>query len=100
YARGWGYHDTGDLPESLYRDYPRGSMETMGADDLTYVGTCVSPQTGSFMADITAQPNRNQSRSTLEIVVDRIWRFFCSVRAAIWEIAFLTLLVLIGTLRG
>jgi cytochrome c biogenesis protein len=35
-----------------------------------------------------------------EIVVDRIWRFFCSVRAAIFEIAFLALLVLIGTLRG
>lgn len=36
----------------------------------------------------------------LEVLVDRIWRFFCSVRAAIAEIAFLTLLVLIGTLRG
>jgi len=28
-----------------------------------------------------------------------VWRFFCSVRAAITEIAFLDLLVLIGTLR-
>jgi cytochrome c biogenesis protein len=35
-----------------------------------------------------------------EIIVDRLWRFFCSVRAAIVEIAFLALLVLIGTLRG
>ena len=34
------------------------------------------------------------------MIVDRIWRFFCSVRAAIFEIAFLALLVLIGTLRG
>lgn len=48
----------------------------------------------------TASSKPNPRRSTLEIVVDRIWRFFCSVRAAIAEIAFLTLLVLIGTLRG
>src|SRR3954452_15297597 len=39
-------------------------------------------------------------RALPEIVVDRIWRFFCSVRAAVAEIAFLALLVLIGTLRG
>ena len=52
------------------------------------------------MADVTVQSKPNPSRSTLEVVVDRIWRFFCSVRAAIWEIVFLTLLVLIGTLRG
>ena len=52
------------------------------------------------MADITAHSKPNPSRSVLEVVVDRIWRFFCSVRAAIWEIVFLTLLVLIGTLRG
>lgn len=40
------------------------------------------------------------SRSPVEIVIERIWRFFCSVRAAIYEISFLALLVLIGTLRG
>ena len=34
------------------------------------------------------------------MVVDRIWRFFCSVRAAVVEIVILALLVLIGTLRG
>jgi cytochrome c biogenesis protein len=34
------------------------------------------------------------------MAIDRVWRYFCSVRAAIWEIAFLALLVLIGTLRG
>jgi cytochrome c biogenesis protein len=39
-------------------------------------------------------------RAVPEIVVDRIWRFFCSMRAAIAEIAILALLVLIGTLRG
>jgi cytochrome c biogenesis protein len=39
-------------------------------------------------------------RSPLDAGVDRVWRFFCSVRAAVWEMAFLTLLVLIGTLRG
>lgn len=50
------------------------------------------------MADITAQSKPN--RSMLEVVVDRIWRFFTSVRNAVIEIAFLTVLVLIGTLRG
>jgi cytochrome c biogenesis protein len=39
-------------------------------------------------------------RALPEMVVDRIWRFFCSVRAAIAEIAILAVLVLIGTLRG
>jgi cytochrome c biogenesis protein len=39
-------------------------------------------------------------RAVPEIVVDRVWRFFCSVRAAIAEIAILAVLVLIGTLRG
>jgi cytochrome c biogenesis protein len=52
------------------------------------------------MADITARTYPKPSRSPLEVVVDRIWRFFCSVRAAVAEISFLTLLVLIGTLRG
>ncbi len=36
----------------------------------------------------------------MEVAIDRVWRFFCSVRAAISEIAFLAVLVLIGTLRG
>ena len=40
------------------------------------------------------------SRPPLEVAVDRVWRFLCSVRAAIWEIAFLAVLVLVGTLRG
>jgi len=52
------------------------------------------------MADITARTRPKPSRSPLEVAVDRIWRFFCSVRAAVAEISFLTLLVLIGTLRG
>ncbi len=38
--------------------------------------------------------------SALEFAVDRTWRFFCSVRAAIYEIVVLAVLVLIGTLRG
>src|SRR5215208_6340133 len=41
-----------------------------------------------------------KSRALSEMVVDRIWRFFCSVRAAIVEIAILAVLVLAGTLRG
>lgn len=39
-------------------------------------------------------------RNPVEYVIDRTWRFFCSVRMAVAEIAFLALLVLIGTLRG
>jgi cytochrome c biogenesis protein len=52
------------------------------------------------MAEIAAQPPVANRRGPLEIVVDRIWRFFCSVRAAIWEVSILAVLVLIGTLRG
>ncbi|HET8524829.1 MAG TPA: cytochrome c biogenesis protein ResB [Thermomicrobiales bacterium] len=51
------------------------------------------------MADVTAQP-RTARRSPLEIAVDRVWRFFCSVRAAVYEIVILAVLVLLGTLRG
>ncbi len=36
----------------------------------------------------------------MEVAIDRVWRFFCSVRAAIAEITFLAILILIGTLRG
>ncbi len=50
------------------------------------------------MANATFQTT--QQRSPLETGIDRVWRFFCSVRAAIGEISFLALLVLIGTLRG
>lgn len=50
------------------------------------------------MANATVQ--LSPRRSPLEVAIDRIWRYFCSVRAAISEIAFLALLVLIGTLRG
>ena len=39
-------------------------------------------------------------RSPVEIGVDRVWRFLCSVRAAVFEIIVLAVLVLIGTLRG
>ncbi len=51
------------------------------------------------MAHVSATTNP-PSRSPLEVVVDRIWRYFCSVRAAIYEISFLAVLTLIGTLRG
>lgn len=51
------------------------------------------------MAQLSAATG-SPSRSPLEIIVDRIWRFFCSVRAAVLEISLLALLVLIGTLRG
>src|SRR5687767_8472978 len=54
------------------------------------------------MAELTASPARPGAgrRSPAETAIDRVWRFFCSVRAAIYEIAFLAVLVLIGTLRG
>ncbi len=42
----------------------------------------------------------NAGLRPLEASVSMVWRFFSSVRAAIWEIAFLALLTLIGTLRG
>lgn len=51
------------------------------------------------MAQVTVQPKLAR-RPIAEIIVDRIWRFFCSVRAAVYEIAILGVLVLIGTLRG
>ncbi len=51
------------------------------------------------MAELTARERVSQ-RSPLEWAVDRVWRFFCSVRAAVWEIAILAVMVLIGTLRG
>ncbi|MBA2521535.1 MAG: cytochrome c biogenesis protein ResB [Chloroflexia bacterium] len=51
------------------------------------------------MAQATAG-QRIASRNPLEIVIDRTWRFFCSVRVAMAEIALLAVLVLIGTLRG
>jgi len=50
------------------------------------------------MAEITLQPS--SGRSPVEIGIDRVWRFFCSVRAAVAEIALLAILVLVGTLRG
>lgn len=51
------------------------------------------------MAQITVA-NGTPSRSPVEIFIDRIWRFFTSVRMAVLEITLLALLVLIGTLRG
>lgn len=51
------------------------------------------------MAELTAHPHAIR-RSPLEVVVDRVWRFFCSVRAAVYEVSLLALFVLLGTLRG
>src|SRR5215216_3615413 len=52
------------------------------------------------MTHASVQQRALQPRALPEIVVDRIWRFFCSVRAAVVEIAILAVLVLAGTLRG
>src|SRR5215204_2729195 len=51
------------------------------------------------MAQATLE-KRGFHNSPLETAVDRVWRFFCSVRAAVAEIAILAVLVLLGTLRG
>jgi cytochrome c biogenesis protein len=39
-------------------------------------------------------------RNPVDFLVDRIWRFYCSVRAAVYEIIILAVIVLLGTLRG
>ena len=52
------------------------------------------------MTEATLTQPQHARRGVPEMVVDRIWRFFCSVRAAVVEIVILALLVLIGTLRG
>jgi cytochrome c biogenesis protein len=52
------------------------------------------------MTDASLDRPAISPRALPEIIVDRIWRFFCSVRAAIVEIAILAVLVLIGTQRG
>lgn len=52
------------------------------------------------MTDTSLQQPAVRPRALPEMVVDRIWRFFCSVRAAVVEIIILAVLVLIGTLRG
>lgn len=52
------------------------------------------------MAQLATDRPRRLERPLPVAVVDRIWRFFCSVRAAMYEIVFLAVLVLIGTLKG
>lgn len=51
------------------------------------------------MAQATLE-KRGFRNSPIETIVDRVWRFFCSVRAAVAEIIILAIIVLIGTLRG
>lgn len=58
------------------------------------------PARDERVTDILRRRAELPGRSPAEAVVDRIWRFFCSVRAAVYEIVFLALLVLIGTLKG
>ena len=52
------------------------------------------------MAQLAAERSSGLGRSFVTAAVDRVWRFFCSVRAAMYEIVFLAVLVLIGTLKG
>lgn len=51
------------------------------------------------MAELTGE-RTGRAEQVIGSILGRIWRFFCSVRAAAFEIFFLALLVLIGTLRG
>lgn len=51
------------------------------------------------MVDTTLPQPAIRPRAVPKIAVDHTWRFFCSLRAAIFEIAFLALL-LVGALRG
>ena len=52
------------------------------------------------MAEAVVEQTKLRRRSFPEVAVDRVWRFFCSVRAALYEIVFLALLILVGTLKG
>jgi cytochrome c biogenesis protein len=52
------------------------------------------------VADVLRRRAGRSGHSPGAVVVDRLWRFFCSVRAAAYEISFLALLVLVGTLKG
>lgn len=52
------------------------------------------------MAGTIVEPSNHAQRPAGSVPVDGIWHFFCSVRAALYEIVFLAALVLLGTLRG
>lgn len=52
------------------------------------------------VTDLLRRRHRREGRPVVEVVVDRLWRFLCSVRAAMYEIGFLAALVLVGTLKG
>ncbi len=52
------------------------------------------------MAEAAVGGTKQSRKPLVAIVVDRTWRFFCSVRAALYEIIFLAVLILIGTLKG
>ena len=66
-----------------------------------------NPKPSPIMAPLSAEPAAERTGTTspslmsvVEVSVSLIWRFFCSVRVSVYEIGFLTLLTLIGTLRG
>lgn len=52
------------------------------------------------VTDIFRERARGPGGSPSMVYIDRVWRFFCSVRIAAYEIFFLALLVLFGTLKG
>lgn len=58
----------------------------------------MSTNSSAKVTVIADRMRRNGSYGAM--AVDRVWRFFCSVRAAMYEIVFLALLVLAGTLKG
>ena len=52
------------------------------------------------ITDTLRERAKRGNRSPLEIMIVRLWRFLCSVRAALYEIVFLAVLVLVGTLKN
>ena len=91
------------MPRKKHRDRFDGRATSGSPRESPVMG---SPPMSSTLAreervtDILRRRAGQPGRSPLEAAVDRVWRFFCSVRAAIYEIVFLALLVLIGTLKG
>ena len=52
------------------------------------------------MIPVAVERTRSAAPPLAVATLDRVWRFFCSVRAAMYEIVFLAVLVLVGTLKG
>jgi cytochrome c biogenesis protein len=63
-------------------------------------GPSVTAERGAGAQGAPAGTPRRAAPGPVALVVGSLWRFFASVRVAIWMIGFLTLLTLVGTVRG